>query len=854
MVLTPLWRKLSRKLRILVALLALSALALTIPTSRALLDEWSKSEERVAFERPLSQFLDQACPGSRIQVLETYPLRIVGTLNCSPERSAELEGALRRLCEIEPGRGDSLLLIPGHVPHSLNLGTQLLLVGLLGLVPALLLMQQIACWLMQVVVPCLRFSPAVALAGVLCLGWPLWSLVPSLLILLALLPRSKPAPEVGPIENGLEDAAVLLMSLSPEVAAECFKSIGTDAMHEITRVISKLPKNSPVHRSQVWARFERHLGVVRRRLGVKASGKPDPDLIVRTLTDFYLPAAPPPKPTVFVDMNSANRVQFVQRRSRRKIFSCPTCDEVFIDEDSLRRHEKAAHGTQSFAPAPKPAHGPPSSAPAPKPARKWPKKPLVWLAAWALFAVAFQLPHQRVQHIALPNALPNAQTAEHLAAISRLAGIDSVLFEGPSTSLVALRGDIGQMQPLMQSAGLGLAQVMRLPATDPRLWTWLPLALSLGWFAYKARPRRAPATAAPPPPPPVVEQPVEKQPEGLASLIEVDLLSVHLGRGLLGLVDPNQGQELVERVTAIQRHMAYELGLLVPAIKFRDNLGLKPNDYTILINDCVVARGTIRINQFLAIGPDDKLKQLPGEITPDPTYQMPGKWTCPSRRGDAERLGCMLFDPVSVVATQLTEMIRRHAPQVLSVAEVGRRLEAENVSLLARELSAKGADVIVVWKVLRGLLKEGVCIRDMVTILESMAEQVHLTQEAELLTEFARIGLSNAISHDLGEGRSQLNVITLDPEVEKVVTGAISNVAPLSLELDPELGWEIHQSIAAQIQTVQDRGLQPIILTSPPLRPRLFKLLQRSFPRIKVISWNEIAPDYTVNSIGMASI
>jgi len=394
---------------------------------------------------------------------------------------------------------------------------------------------------------------------------------------------------------------------------------------------------------------------------------------------------------------------------------------------------------------------------------------------------------------------------------------------------------------------------MQLPPAPSRLWSWLPLALTLGWFASQARPRRLQTTAIAVPPP-AVEKPVEKKPESLSGLVEVDVLSVHLGRSLLPLVDPNQGQKLVERVTAIQRHLAYELGLLVPGIKFRDNLILESHDYTILLNDCVVARGTIRVNQFLAIGPDDKLKQLPGDITHDPTYQMPGKWIEPYHRGDAERLGCMIFDAVSVVATQLTEVARRHAPQILSVAEVSRRLQADNVSLVAGELNAKGADVIVVWKVLRGLLKEGVCIRDLTTILESIAEQVHLTQEPEYLTEFVRIGLANPICHDLGNGRNLLNVITLDPEVEKIITAGIAKMPPLSLDLDPEVGWEIQHSIAAQIQTAQERGLQPIILTSPPVRPRLFKLLQRSHPGIKVISWNEIPPGYNVNSIGMATL
>lgn len=818
MVLTPLWRKLSRKLRILVALLALSALALTIPTSRALFYEWSRPAETIAFERPLSDFLEQACPGSRLQVLSPYPLRIVGTLNCSPQRCTELEDALRQVCEIEASRGDSLSLVTGHVPAATNLCTQLLCLALLASIPALLLLQQIACWLTRAAVPCLRFSPAVALAGVLCLGWPLWSLVPTLLILLALMPRSRSLV----IENGLEEAAILLKFLPSELAAECFKRLGSNRMYRLTGVISRLPMISPVRHSQVRARFDHHVKLARRRLGVKGSGAPDPDLMVRTLTDFYLPAAPPAtKPTAALGRS----------RSRRKIFSCLVCDEVFIDEDSLCKHEQAAHG------------------PGPEVGQKTRNKPLALLISGLFLSLILQLPGAHSRPMTLPNALPNRQAAQRLIEISRLVNRDMLLVEGPNTTLVAVRGDVHSMQPLLQSAGLGFAKILQLPPPPSRLWTWLPLGLALGWFAWHARPRR-PQTAIAVPPPPAVEKPVEKKPESLASLLEVDVLSVHLGGRLLPLL----GARLAERVTAIQRHLAYELGLLVPDIKFRDNLALEDNDYTILLNDCVVAHGTIRVNQFLAIGPEDKLKQLPGEVTHDPTYRMPGKWIEPYRRGDAERLGCMLFDPVSVVATQLTEVARQHASQILSVAEVSRRLQADNVSLLARELSVKGADVIVVWRVLRGLLKEEVCIRDLTTILESMAEQVHLTQEAEYLTEFARVSLANAICHDLGNGRNLLNVITLDPEAERVIQAGVAKTPRFWLDLDPEVGWEIQQAIAAQIQTSQERGLRPIILTSPPVRAPLFKLLERSHPGIKVLSWNEIPPGYNVNSIGMATL
>ena len=261
----------------------------------------------------------------------------------------------------------------------------------------------------------------------------------------------------------------------------------------------------------------------------------------------------------------------------------------------------------------------------------------------------------------------------------------------------------------------------------------------------------------------------------------------------------------------------------------------------------MVARGTAQVNQFLAIGPDHKLESLPGEVTLDPTYQMPGKWIAPHYRGNAERLGCMIFDPVSVVAVQLTEMVRRHASQILSVAEVIRRLEDDSVCLMARELATRGADAIVIWKVLRGLLRECVSIRDFTTILEAIAEQVHLTQDPEYLIEFARMALGLAICDDLADSQKVLNVITLDPELEKVVA---------ETELNVQLGAEAYKAIADQIKKMQERGLTTIVLTPPTIRARLHNLLSPGYPHLKVLSWNEIAAPYhqKVNSVAMARL
>ncbi len=156
-----------------------------------------------------------------------------------------------------------------------------------------------------------------------------------------------------------------------------------------------------------------------------------------------------------------------------------------------------------------------------------------------------------------------------------------------------------------------------------------------------------------------------KKPENVVNLMQVDPISLEVGRGLLSLVDPNQGAKLLDRVTSIRRHIALEMGIVVPGVRFRDNLQLKPNAYAIKIKEIEVASGEVQVNQFLAIGPEEKLKNLRGTKTVDPTYGMPGVWISPEQRGDAERLGCMIFDPVSVIATQLTEVIRTNANELL---------------------------------------------------------------------------------------------------------------------------------------------------------------------------------------------
>jgi flagellar biosynthesis protein FlhA len=346
----------------------------------------------------------------------------------------------------------------------------------------------------------------------------------------------------------------------------------------------------------------------------------------------------------------------------------------------------------------------------------------------------------------------------------------------------------------------------------------------------------------------------KKKPESVVQLMQVDIISLEVGRGLLSLVDPNQGAKLLERVTSIRRHIAMELGIVVPGVRFKDNLQLRPNAYVIKIKEIEMATGEVMINQFLAIGPEDKLRSLRGTKTVDPTYGLPGVWLSPEQRGDAERLGCMIFDPVSVIATQLTEVIRTNAADLLGRQEVQALVDTVKKThpAVVKELVPDTMQLGDIQKILQNLVRERVSIRDLVTILETIADNIHVTKDVEILTECVRVALSRVICRDYMNNEGIINVITLEPQVEQIIGGSIqrSEVGTF-LALDPNIGQEILTKLSAEIDKLQEQGLQPMCLVAPQIRPAFRKLVERSFPTLVVLSWNEIAPKVNVNSVGM---
>ena len=217
----------------------------------------------------------------------------------------------------------------------------------------------------------------------------------------------------------------------------------------------------------------------------------------------------------------------------------------------------------------------------------------------------------------------------------------------------------------------------------------------------------------------------------------------------------------------------------------------------------------------------------------------------------------MIFDPVCVVATQLTEVVRTHAAELLGRQEVQALIDTikKTHPAVVKELIPDGLQLGEVQKVLQNLVKERVSIRDLVTILETLADNVNMTKDPEMLTEFTRVALARSICKEYQNNEGTINVITLDPGIEQTVQAAIQRTEQGSfLTIDPNVGQEILQAISNEVEALQEKGLQPILLTSPPIRPALRKLTERSFPNLVLLSWNEIAPKVNVNSVAMVAM
>ena len=349
-------------------------------------------------------------------------------------------------------------------------------------------------------------------------------------------------------------------------------------------------------------------------------------------------------------------------------------------------------------------------------------------------------------------------------------------------------------------------------------------------------------------------QPAVKPAESVVPLLSYDPMELEIGFGLIPLVDVSQGGDLLERITMIRRHAARELGIVVPPIRVRDNLQLKPSTYVVKIYGLEVTRAEVMVSRLLAMNPGTATNGIEGIPTVEPAFNLPALWIPESGRGDAELAGYTVIDPTSVIATHLTELIKTHAPDLLGRQETSALLDnvKQHYPVVVDELVPGLLTVGEIQRVLQNLLRERIPIRNLLLILENLADGARASKDVDFLTERVRASMARHISAEYTEN-GLLSVITVDPRLETLLGEAARRGEDAYALLDPNTVAKIYGSLTKQIQHAQQAGLQPVVLTSPQTRLALKRLTERAAPQLVVLSYSEIAPGLRVESIGQIS-
>jgi flagellar biosynthesis protein FlhA len=317
----------------------------------------------------------------------------------------------------------------------------------------------------------------------------------------------------------------------------------------------------------------------------------------------------------------------------------------------------------------------------------------------------------------------------------------------------------------------------------------------------------------------IEEQEVEeiRKPENVVNLLQVDPIELEFGYGIIPLADTNQGGDLLDRVVMIRRQLALELGVIVPTIRLRDNIQLNPNQYIVKIKGVEVARGDLMLDHFMAMNPGMVEEEIDGIPTIEPAFNLPALWISENMRDRAEMLGYTVVDPPSIIATHMTEVVKRFTHELLGRQEV--QVLIDNVKstnpVVVDELFPKMLNLGEIQKVLANLLREGVSIRDMISILETLADYAPVTRDPDMLTEYVRQTLGRSISRSI-IGPGGADVITLDPRLEQLIMDSVQkNEGGSYIAMEPAMTGKIVNNAAKQAEKLAQTGRQPIVLASP---------------------------------------
>lgn len=350
---------------------------------------------------------------------------------------------------------------------------------------------------------------------------------------------------------------------------------------------------------------------------------------------------------------------------------------------------------------------------------------------------------------------------------------------------------------------------------------------------------------------------LEDSKEEIVDLLPIDTLGLELGYALIPLVDPEQDGELLERVKAIRRQVALDLGFVVPPVHIKDNLQLEPGAYSIIIKGIEVGKGEMVMDHFMAMKAGDVDEELDGLETVEPAFGLPALWISEDDKERAQIAGYTVVDIPTIISTHLTEIVKSQSAEFLGRQDVQKLLDkvAENDPKIVEELVPDLLGLGVVQRVLQGLLKENVSIRDMGTILETLADMAQYSKVPELLVEHVREALARNISRQYQTDEGTVPVMTLDQDIENKMAESIQETGQGSyLGIDPETGQAIISAIENGIDGFSMFNYQPLILCSPMVRPHLKRLTERSIPGLVVLSHNEISQDVRIESLGSISV
>ena len=401
-----------------------------------------------------------------------------------------------------------------------------------------------------------------------------------------------------------------------------------------------------------------------------------------------------------------------------------------------------------------------------------------------------------------------------------------------------------------------VAGVLFLFAIIPGL-PFLPfvtLAALLGFAAYQLDRKNRAATREEPPETHETEA-IDTE-EDYQEMLAVDLLELEVGYGLIPFVDSAQDGELLGRIRSIRKQFALEKGFIVPPIHIKDNLQLKPNEYTIYLKGVVIASGEMLPGYYMAMNPGTATETIKGIATKEPAFGLPAIWIPEAKKEQAQIAGYTVVDCTTVMATHISEIIKRYAYELLGRQEAQNLLDnlAKSYPKLVEELVPNLLSLGTVMSVLQNLLREDISIRDLRSILETLADLAPLSQDVDTLTEHVRHSLARQISMKYARDDKALNLLTFDRAVEETIQKSLQKGDNGTyLAIDPHMGQAIIDGISRSINAL-DSSTPPVLLCTPTIRPHVKRLTERYLPNLGVISHNEIAPNLKVKSIGSVSL